>query len=290
MAVTGDINVTIYGGNRTLWNGGKIDLLLLDPFSNTEKVIVRETTPAKTKTVLIKDVPIERGQKYSLIASAAGHRTAGIFPIKPRVQGVTHTAVMLIRKDPALDLSGFSFELIKENSPRFYEALTGISEQDFLAMEPERIAAALNIEAKLRNTPLEDTAGVEFLRKIDSLENILPDRFYAHVEKTMPEGVKKEIRKSDSFELLPEWANKLNHEGFPISFKQRIPLGSLQLSFAADPVDDLLAADIDIDLFYGISHFGEVLRNKLTENKTDPFTVYVQLFDQRIFPLYVLKA
>ena len=52
----------------------------------------------------------------------------------------------------------------------------------------------------------------------------------------------------------------------------------------------LLSADIDIDLLTDIGHFGEVIKNKITKLKTDPFTVYTLLFDQGIRPLYTLKA
>jgi len=48
-------------------------------------------------------------------------------------------------------------------------------------------------------------------------------------------------------------------------------------------------SDVDIDLFTDIGHLGEVVRNRLTSVPTDPYTVYVQLFDQRIFPLYVMQ-
>jgi hypothetical protein len=39
-----------------------------------------------------------------------------------------------------------------------------------------------------------------------------------------------------------------------------------------------------------IGHFGEVIRNKVTQMKTDPYTVYALLFDQGINPLYTLET
>jgi hypothetical protein len=99
------------------------------------------------------------------------------------------------------------------------------------------------------------------------------------------------MEQSDSFFDVPAFANEVFHQGFPVSFKQKVPFGSLQLSFAEKPDNDgLLRADIDIDLFTDIGHFGEVLRNIITRKETDPYTVYVQLFDQDIFPLYTLQA
>jgi len=58
----------------------------------------------------------------------------------------------------------------------------------------------------------------------------------------------------------------------------------------ANSNNKVLAADIDIDLLTDIGHFGEVIRNKITKLKTDPFTVYALLFDQGIRSLYTLKV
>src|SRR5262249_55577733 len=158
-------------------------------------------------------------------------------------------------------------------------------------MASERIAGALNIEAKLRNTLLNGTPGIELIRQIEGVDGIRQDRILAKVDQGMPQRVRAEIEESDSFFQVPPFANEVFHKGFPISFKQKVPFGSLQLSFAENPENDgLLKADIDIDLFTDIGHFGEVLRNIITKQETDPYTVYVQLFDQGIFPLYLLST
>jgi hypothetical protein len=65
---------------------------------------------------------------------------------------------------------------------------------------------------------------------------------------------------------------------------------SWQLSFAKKGENSQLASDIDIDLLTDIGHFGEVIKNKITKMKTDPFTIYVLLFDQGVRPLYTLKV
>ena len=166
-----------------------------------------------------------------------------------------------------------------------------MTEASFLALAPERVAGALNIEAKLRNTLLDGTPGIDLIRQIEGLNGIQQDRILVKVDQSMPQRVQAEIERSDGFFQVPPFANEVFHRGFPISFKQKVPFGSLQLSFAEKPEDDgLLRADIDIDLFTDIGHFGEVLRNIITQKETDPYNVYVQLFDQNIFPLYVLQA
>lgn len=294
MAVTGDINVTLYRADRNLWTGGRVRLVLMDPFSDTEKILVDYYTKAGTTSTLLKDAPADKGQNYIIFATAKGYRDAGIFPVKPLPDGVRHTAVMLVPKNPVPDFSAFSYERLGERSPIFKKALenSGISEHAFLNLDPDRdkrVAAALNVEAKLRNTMLGGKAAVEFISKVDP-GGLHPDRIKAQVDATLPVQLRNEIAQNHSFHELLEWENEIFHAGYPISFKQRVAFGSLQLSFAKEPSENLLAADIDIDLFTDVGHFGEVVRNHLTKQKTDPFTVYVQLFDQRIFPLYVLKA
>src|ERR671916_651939 len=97
------------------------------------------------------------------------------------------------------------------------------------------------------------------------------------------------VRGLKTFGELNEDLNELNHKGFPVSFKEKVAFCSLQLSFAKKAQNGILSADIDIDLLTDIGHFGEVIKNKITKMKTDPFTVYNLLFDQGIRPLYTLK-
>ena len=99
-----------------------------------------------------------------------------------------------------------------------------------------------------------------------------------------------QVRGLKTFGELNEDLNELNHKVFPVSFKEKVAFASLQLSFARKAQAGLLSADIDIDLLTDIGHFGEVIKNKITKLKTDPFTVYALLFDQGIRPLYTLRA
>ena len=293
MATTGKIVATIFRGDRELWTDGSINLRVLDPFSNTEKKLADIDTNRGISSVILSGVPTDQGQNYALIATKGGFRDAAIYPVKPLPGAVIGTSLMMIRKNPQPDFSSVSFARLGEFSPGFVQALTdgGVTEATFLALESERVAGALNIEAKLRNTLLDGTPGIELIRQIEGLDGIRQDRILARVDRTMPQRVRAEIEQFDTFSVVPAFANEVFHEGFPISFKQKVSFGSLQLSFAQNPGSDgLLRADIDIDLFTDIGHFGEVLRNIITQKETDPYTVYVELFDQGIFPLYILQA
>lgn len=150
----------------------------------------------------------------------------------------------------------------------------------------------LNLEAKLRNTRVGGKPAVQSVLGIggpgtSGTDALHQDRIHAWVDPGMPAALRQQPK--DFTELL-EWENELFHQGYPVSFKQRVPCGSIQFSFAEHPSDNgWLAADIDIDLCTGIEHWGKVLANFLTTLPTDPFSIYVQLFDQHIFPLYVVK-
>lgn len=291
MAIDGKINVTIYRADRKLWAGASVTLTLIDPFADTRKVLVpRHNTKQGTSTVLLEKVPADKGQRYTLLATTPGHRGVAIFPIQPRPGGLSHTAVMMIPKEPQADFSNFSFRKLKEISPAFHRALAEegkVTEEDFLSLEdPQRIAAALNLEAKLRNIKLGNGYAVDSIRKIDGLESVRVDRLRAWVDEAMP----SQVERLTSFTKVPDWVNRPGHKEHPVGYKEQVPFGSLQISFAESPVGQLLSADIDMDLWYGVAHFGEWLKNHFTEQTTDQFTVYTQLFDQRVFPLYILKA
>lgn len=289
MAMEGDINVTIYRADRELWTGGSVSLTLVDPFSDTKKTLVRHDTKPGTTTVLLKNVPADRGQRYSLLASTKGQRDAGIFPVKPRPGGVTHTAILFVPHKPVADFSKFSFGQLQQFSPAFHHALAEegkITEGDFLALDdPQRICAALNLEAKLRSIKLAGGTAVDFVRRVDGVELLRPDRVIAWVDESLP----GRVGALETFSKVPDWVNQSGHAEHPIGYKEQVPFGSLQLSFAEHPVEQLLSSDIDIDLRFGLAHFGEYLKNHFTKQKTDQFTVYTQLFDQRVFPLYTLK-
>jgi hypothetical protein len=201
---------------------------------------------------------------------------------------------MLIPNDPIPDFSKFNYNELKLRSPQFHDALSGnIPEADFLGLangDPKfgaiRMATLLNIEAKLRATSLKQGSAVDFIRSIDNLDSCERDRIKARVADNMPTNV----RGLKTFNELSEDLNELNHKGFPVSFKEKVAFCSLQLSFAKKGENGQLSSDIDIDLLTDIGHFGEVIKNKITKLKTDPFTVYVLLFDQGIRPLYTLKV
>lgn len=294
-ATTGTIKISVFDGSRQLWSGPQVRLKLTDPFINSSnKTVADETMKKGVNTILLNEVPADAGQRFILMVDADKHRSHSVFPVKPRPGEEVPMNIMLIPDNPVPDFSKFSYDDLKIRSPQFHQALSAnIPESDFLGLaksDPKfgaiRMAALLNIEAKLRATPLKQGNAVDFIRSIRDLDALERDRLKANVADNMPSNV----RGLKTFGELNEDLNELNHKGFPVSFKEKVAFCSLQLSFAKKGEGGLLASDVDIDLLTDIGHFGEVIRNKITKMKTDPFTVYGLLFDQNIRPLYTLKV
>jgi len=295
MASTGTLRVSVFNANRQLWSGPEVRLVLMDPFtSSSNKKIVDKTMKKGTNTIILEGVPTDMGQRYILFVDAEKHRSHSIFPVQPVSNAETPLNIMLIPNDPVPNFSSFTYNELQMRSPQFHSALSqNVSESDLLALPKTdekfgqiRMATLLNIEAKLRATTLKQGKAVDHIRLIRNLDSCERDRIKVEVADNMPGNV----RGLKTFSELSEELNELNHKGFPVSFKEKVTFCSLQLSFAKKAENSLLAADIDIDLLTDIGHFGEVIKNKITKIKTDPFSVYVLLFDQGIRPLYTLKV
>ena len=295
MAGTGTINVSVFNAARQPWGGPEVRLVLTDPFtSSSNKRLVDKTMKKGTNRIVLEGVPADAGQRYILFLDADKHRSHSVFPVKPARDAATPVNIMLIPNDPVPTFATFSYNELELSSPQFHSALSGgVVEGDFLGLPKSdskfghvRMAALLNIEAKLRATALKQGKAVDHVRAIKNLDCCERDRIKADVAADMP----AQVRGHKGFNELNEDLNELNHKGFPVSFKEKVAFCSLQLSFAKKAQAGLLSADIDIDLLTDIGHFGEVIQNKITKMKTDPFTIYTLLFDQGILPLYTLKA
>jgi hypothetical protein len=284
MPPKGNINLTMYSADRTLWSHGKVRLQVVDPFSDTQKLMAEDTVQGPT--VLLENVLADKGRLHAILASAPGYRDAGIYPIKARANGLVQAAVMLMPEKAGFGFPRPLLPRLKSYSPLFWTALVegGITESDLLEeVEPERVACALNIEAKLRNTRVLETPAMEFVRAIEGLGGIRHDCIRAKVHKTMMDKLRIDTESGGSFEALPE-----KKGAFPISFKQRVPFGSLRLSFSEKEDGELLEAEIDIHLWADLEHFGKYMRGVISRQTVDSFNVYRHLFDQRIFPHYLV--
>jgi len=295
MASTGKLNISVFDASRQLWRGPEVRLVLTDPFtSSSNKKLVDKTMKKGTNNIVIDGVPTDMGQRFILFVDADKHRSHSVFPVKAEPDAETPVNIMLIPNDPVPNFSTFNYNELKLKSPQFHSALSAnVSESDFFNLANTdskfglaRMATLLNIEGKLRATALKQGQAVDFIQQFKNVASCEPDRIKVDVKQDMPTNV----RGLKTFTELSPDLNELNHKGFPVSFKQKVAFCSLQLSFAKTAENGLFASDIDIDLLTDIGHFGEVIKNKILKTKTDPFSIYVLLFDQGIRPLYTLKV
>ena len=166
-----------------------------------------------------------------------------------QVQTILKTAAMLAEKPEDEDLVGAS-------GAKLYQRLG-----------PLRKACLLNIATKAAHAA---TAG-NCLASIDSLLVCRQDRFFAMVQPTLPE----QLRRSPLFKSAPETLHD-PLSGFALaegSFKSRDAHANLQVTFMRNRVTGALAADIDIDESSGIEHGFEVIRNGLFRNRTNPYLI-----------------
>lgn len=133
-----------------------------------------------------------------------------------------------------------------------YEALTG-----------RQKACLLNLSAKAAHASA-DHCGAWF----GALHIIRQDRCFVAVDGSLPER----LRQSERFVSAPGGLHEpLKGYVREDSFKSRDAHGNLQVTFQRHRRTGALAADVDLDEAAGLAHGLEVLRNKVTGRRTDPF-------------------
>jgi hypothetical protein len=146
--------------------------------------------------------------------------------------------------------------------------LVGLAGADlYQALGPLRQAAFLNLIAKAAD---EQTCS-NCLRHIGPLLVCRQDRFFARVDTSLPET----LRKSLVFKSAPESLHA-PLPGFEMaegSFKSRDAHANLQVTFMRETATGNLAADIDIDESSGIEHGLEVFRNATFRKRTNPYLI-----------------
>lgn len=133
------------------------------------------------------------------------------------------------------------------------------------ALTPKLKACLLNLCAKAAHASAQGCAAF-----LQSLLVARQDRCYMAVDAAFPEF----LRQSPRFKSAPGAL----HEPLPgyvleDSFKSRDAHANLQVTFMRHRVSGQRAADIDIDEASGIEHGFEVLRNRATGGRTNPFQV-----------------
>lgn len=152
----------------------------------------------------------------------------------------------------------------------------------YKAMGPMRKASLLNLVAKGRHGSADRIAS--FVRSPAILRQ---DRCFAEVDPALH----AKLTQSDSYKSAPA-ALHMPPPGFElmISFKSRDAHANLQVTFMRKIAADVMWADIDIDEASGFEHGFEVIRNAVTDGRTNPYLVrellLLSMVNQPIDPGY----
>lgn len=155
-------------------------------------------------------------------------------------------------------------------APSFGELAEGArrmagSQQHYDGLSHMEKACLLNIAAKARHAT---AAGC--LRHVGRALKVEQDRCFCEVSASMP-GF---LQRSEMFKTVDSSLHK-PLEGYTRqeSFKSRDAHANLQVTLMRKGATDEWAADIDIDEASGIEHGFEVIRNRVTHGKTNPYQV-----------------
>lgn len=301
------ITLILLGADRELWNGEGARLQVTDLSRPELKILHDQRLKPKSHTILINlDLHFDAGQRYGISVEVKKHRTAWQIINRRtfiRRQGGDEVEVadhilrlMLVpRKTSSSDLDAGYNQLRERGSP-FVKDSAGLTEAAYLGLKDAAKMAFLNIEAKLRDTRINNSSLLSFVESVRFAE---VDRVFLFMR---PEA-KELVEASSDFASAPGHSA---HEGTPVALPphpdswkhRRYGAGNLQLSFAKNSESfpptsgqQVFSVDADLDLERGLLHVFEWLDNKLLhpDQKTDQAQIYALLFSQNIIPNYTLN-
>ena len=295
------LTVVLYGCDRNVWRGGPIDVRISDVFAAGGPRPLYEGRSEEATIDMRLQLPFDAGQLYGFTFSAPGHRPAWQLVrrldfIRP-VEGVEADDVilrlMLMPDAPGTTDLPKAFERIQQVGSPFAAAGSGITSDAFAELTDPAKMAFLNIEAKLRETSIDGSPLMSFVRGVS---HVAVDRVFVRFDP----GLKARMARAIEFAGAPGHAAPKRLPDLPDhpdSWKHvRFAEGNIQLSFSKDAgsvagVPSLVhSADVDIDLGRGLAHAKEWLENNVFRpgHKTNQALVYAQLYAQGILPRYTL--
>ena len=295
------LTVILYGCDRNIWRGGPLQLRISDVFAAGGPRLLYEGKTEEATIDLRLQLPFDAGQVYGFLFSAAGHRPAWQLVRRSdfiRAAGQVEVddiilRLMLVPDSPGTTDLPNAFEQLKQTASPFTLPGTGITADAYDGLDVAAKMAFLNIEAKLRETSVDGSPLISFVRGIT---HVAVDRVFLLFD---PE-LKSRMPRSSDFAGAPGHAapKSLPHlPNHPDSWKHvRFSEGNIQLSFSKEAgalggVSALVhSADVDVDLGRGLAHAKEWLENNVFKpgHKTNQALVYALLYAQGILPRYTL--
>src|SRR5262245_51492784 len=295
------LTVILYGCDRAIWRGGPIDVRIADIFAAGGPRPLYEGRSEEATIELRLELPFDAGQVYGFTFSAPDHRPA--WQLVRRADFIRSAErverddvilrLMLMPDSPGTTDLPNAFERIRQIGSPFAAPASGITAETFDALAEPAKMAFLNIEAKLRETSLDGSPLMSFVRGVS---HVAVDRVFLRFDPALKARMDRatEFASAPGHKAPKRLTDLPDH---PDSWKHvRYAEGNIQLSFSKDPVSvagaaDLAhSADVDIDLGRGLAHAKEWLENNVFRpgHKTNQALVYAQLYAQGILPRYTL--
>jgi hypothetical protein len=295
------LTVILYGCDRNIWRGGPVQLGISDVFAARGPRLLYEGRSEEATIELKLQLPFDAGQVYGFTFSFPGHRPAwqlvrrldfirGAGPLE--VDDII-LRLMLMPDSPGTTDLPKAFEQLQQSASPFAAPGSGITAEAYEELDVAAKMAFLNVEAKLRETSVDGSPLISFVRGIS---HVAVDRVFVLFDPAL----KSRMPRASDFADAPGHGapKRLPHlPAHPDSWKHvRFSEGNIQLSFSKDAapiggVPSLVhSADVDIDLGRGLAHAKEWLENNVFKpgHKTNQALVYAQLYAQGILPRYTL--
>jgi hypothetical protein len=296
------LTVVLYRSDRNLWSGGPLQVRVTDIFAaGGPKLLYRGKTESATLDLRL-NLPFDAGQIYGIDFTAPGHRPAwqlvrrsDFLRVPEGVEGEdVILRLMLVPDKPGTSDLARGFQRLQQRGSPFAAVGGGLDEATFEQLGGANRMVLLNIEAKLRETFVDGTSLLSFVKAV---RYVAVDRVFLLVEA----GLKDRLARAADFAGAPGHPAPLIPGGAPAhpdSWKhRRFAEGNVQLSFSADTAllpgvlgGPVHSVDVDIDLGRGLAHVVEYLDNNVIRrgHKTDQTLIYGLLYAQQILPLYTL--
>lgn len=296
------LTVILFGSDRNLWSGGPLRFRVTDVFAAGGPKLLHEGKSEVSTLDLRLRLPFDAGQVYGFDFTAPGHhpawqlvRRSDFIRLPEGTEGgdVILRLMLVPDKPGTRDLSQ-GFERLRQRASPFVAAGGGLDETTYQELGVANRMALLNIEAKLRETIVDGTPLLSFVKAV---RHVAVDRLFLLVDASL----KDRLARAADFAGAPGHPAPRIPPGTPAhpdSWKhRRFAEGNVQLSFSAetmsppgDRLEPVHSVDVDIDLGKGLAHVVEWLDNNVIRRgqKTDQALVYGLLYAQRILPLYTL--
>jgi hypothetical protein len=301
--VTGKrLTVILFGSDRNLWSGGPLRIRVTDVFAAGGPKLLHQGTTESSTLDLELQLPFDAGQIYGFDFTAPDHhpawqlvRRSDFIRMPEGIEGDdVILRLMLVPDTPGTRDLSQGFQRLQEKGSPLAAPGAGLEDDTFQELGVANRMALLNIESKLRETFVDGTSLLSFVKAV---RHVAVDRLFLLVDA----GLKERLKRSRDFAGAPGHpapSIPASTPAHPDSWKHRLfAEGNVQLSFSADatPSPDggaglVHSVDVDIDLGKGLAHVVEWLDNNVIRrgHKTDQVLIYGLLYAQRILPLYTL--